>query len=141
MPLRFMDASVVLHAFLKPKRELKTHEKTIKRRAQAIVTRINGGETVVTSTVHFAEVANILEHRLPLPEGQTIERGLCTRDNVEILPTARTDLLEALALGIDASLGTSDALAVVLMRRSGLGEIYSFDKDFDRIEGIRRISE
>jgi predicted nucleic acid-binding protein len=141
VPPRFVDASVILHAYLKPRRTLKAHERTIKRRAQAIVTRISGGEAVVTSTVHFAEIANLLEHRLPLSEGQSIERGLCARDNVEILPTSRTDLLEALALGIDTSLGTSDALAVVLMRRTGLKEVYSFDRDFDRVEGIKRILE
>ena len=46
---RFMDASVFVHAYLKPKRPLKPQEVGVKEVAKRIVTRINGGERVLTS--------------------------------------------------------------------------------------------
>ena len=140
MANRFVDASVFVHAYIRPKRKLRPHERTLKAHARDIVTRINEGEETVTSTVHLSEVANVLEGWMSLADARTIQRGVCTRDTIRILPTAKPDVIEALALGSDTAVGTSDALAAVLMKREGLGEVYSFDKDFDRIPDIRRIS-
>ena len=141
MARRFVDASVFVHAYLRPRRELKAHERQIKARAREIVTRINEGEDVVTSVVHVAEVANLLEEWLPLADGREVLRGLCTRETVEIVEADRRDLLEALAVGAETGVGTTDALAAVLMRAHGVTEIYSFDADFDRIPDIRRVSQ
>lgn len=132
MVVRFVDASVFVHAYLRPRRELKAHERSIKARAREIVARINRGETVATSTVHFAEIANLLEAWMPLQEAQTIQRGLLQRDNVDIWSTAKGDLVEAMSVGQETDVGATDALAVILMRRNGLKGIYSFDGDFDR---------
>ncbi len=140
MPRRFVDASVFVHAFLRPKRELRPHEREIKDHARAIVARISHGETVVTSTVHVIEVANILEDRLPLVDAQTVEKGLIERDTVDILPVEGAHLVEGLAVASEVGTGTSDGLAVTLMREVGLTEVYSFDRRFDRFEGIRRVS-
>jgi len=139
MPSRFVDASVFVHAYLKPRRRLKDHEEKIKAHARAIITRINRGEAVVTSSVHLAEVANILEDRMPLEDARTIQLGLCSRETVTVLSVGRSDVIDALALGSDKGVGTSDALAAVLMQSNGLTELYSFDRDFDRIEGLRRV--
>jgi len=76
MPIRFVDASVFVHAYLKPRRELRPHEILIKKRARTIVSRINQGEPVLVSTVHFAEVANLLEDWMALQEAQTVLLGL-----------------------------------------------------------------
>jgi len=141
MARRFVDASVFVHAYLRPRRELKAHERQIKARAREIVTRINEGEGVVTSVVHVAEVANLLEEWLPLADGREVLRGLCTRETVEIVEADRRDLLEALAVGAETGVGTTDALAAVLMRAHGVREVYSFDADFDRVQDIRRVSQ
>jgi len=141
MPARFVDASVFVHAYLKPRRELRPREGQIKQHARAIVTRINEGESVVTSTVHFAEIANLLEDWMVLSEAQEVLLGLATIDNVRILSVTRNDLLDALALATSEPVGTTDALAVALMRREGARDIYSFDRDYDRFDGIRRIAQ
>lgn len=138
---RFVDASVFVHAYLKPTRTLRAHEQKLKADARRIVTRIQGGEVVTTSAVQVAEIANLLEAWIPLADARAIVRELCTRDTLEILPTDRGDLLDAVAVAEDADVGTSDAIAAVLMRGLGLTEIYSFDRDFDRIGGLRRVSE
>ena len=104
-----------------------------------LVPRVSEGEAVVTSAVHFSEVANVLEDWMGLEAAQAVERGLCARETVEILPVARGDLLDALSTGSEVGVGTTDALAAVLMRDRGLRDIYSFDRDFDRFEDLRRV--
>jgi predicted nucleic acid-binding protein len=141
MPIRYIDASVFVHAYLRPRRDLRTQEDKIKRHARGIVTRINRGEPVLLSTVHFSEVANILEDWMSLTDARAIQTGLVTMDSVQVVPVTRTDLLEALDLAAEVEVGTTDALAVVLMRREGTMEIYSFDRDFDRFGGLRRIAQ
>ncbi len=141
MPPRFVDASVFVHAYLRSRRELRPDERAMKAHARDIVARIDAGEEVVTSSVQFSEVANLLEQWFPFEDAKTIQRGILTLDSVRILSVTRTDLIEALAIEPDAGLGTSDALAVILMRREGLREIYSFDRDFDRAPGVRRVAE
>jgi predicted nucleic acid-binding protein len=140
MPVRYVDASVFVHAYLKPRRELHPGEEKIKKGARAIVARINRGEPVLLSAVHFAEIANILEDWMALRDAQAIQLGLATMDNVRLLPVTRGDLLDALALAAETEVGTTDALAVVLMKREGTTDIYSFDRDFDQFEGLRRIA-
>ena len=53
--VKFIDASVFVHAYLKPKRTLKPHEAAMKEAAKQIVTRVNGGEGVVISVVNLGE--------------------------------------------------------------------------------------
>ena len=50
-------------------------------------------------------------------------------------------LAEAMALHLqfDGTLSVSDCVSVALMSREGIGELVSFDSDFDKLRGIRRI--
>ena len=45
----------------------------------------------------------------------------------------------ATELGDDLKLAPNAALAVDVMKMNGIEEIYSFDEDFDEIEGISRL--
>ncbi len=63
---RFLDSSIFLHAYLKPRRKLKDTEKKIKENASNILESVERGEEVVISTVHVSEVLNIIEARLGL---------------------------------------------------------------------------
>src|SRR5437879_6997081 len=128
MPSRFVDASVFVYAYLKPRRELRPQEVAIKKRARAIVTRISKGEQVLLSTVHFAEIANLLEDWMALSEARTILFALATMENIRILPVARTDLLEELDLVTGRDAGTTDALAVILMQPAATRALYSVDR-------------
>lgn len=141
MSIVFLDANVFVYAFLKPKRKLQPHEEEIKEAAKKIVTRINAGEEVVTSVVHFSEVCNVLEDYLSLEEALAIEIDLLFRDNILIKTVTEEDYLKALATAEDHQVGANDAIAYVLMKESGLNRIYSFDKDFDGFKDIDRIIE
>jgi predicted nucleic acid-binding protein len=60
-------------------------------------------------------------------------------DNVEIVGVTREAYFAAAELGADLKLEANDALAVDVMRLKGVNEVYSFDEDFDRIEGVARL--
>lgn len=60
---RFLDSSVFLHAYLRPKRKLTPEEEEVKARAAKIMTRVEEGEPVATSAIHLAEALNIVEAR------------------------------------------------------------------------------
>jgi len=141
LAVAFVDASVFVYAFLKPKRRLQPHEAGIKDAAKKIVTRINEGEEVATSVVHFNEVCNVLEDYLPLEEALTIEKGLLFRDNILIHEVSEEDYLKALSIAEDQQVGANDALAYVVMKETEISKIYSFDKDFDAFKDIYRMTE
>jgi len=141
LSVAFVDASVFVYAFLKPKRRLQPQETNIKDAAKKIVSRINEGEEVAMSVVHFSEVCNVLEDYLSFEEAYEIERGLLFRDNMVIHEVSAEDYIEALLVAEDQKVGANDALAYVLMKQTGLRKIYSFDKDFDAFKDVKRIVE
>jgi predicted nucleic acid-binding protein len=141
MPIAYVDANVFVYAFLKTKRALQPHEVKIKEAAKKIVSRINEGEKVVTSVVHFSEVCNILEDYLPIGEAILIEKGLLFRENILICEVSKDDYLKAISVTEDQKVGVNDALAYVLMKKEAIQTIYSFDKDFDTFTDIHRIIE
>jgi predicted nucleic acid-binding protein len=140
--MRFLDTNIFIYAYYKPKRHITLKEKQMKEQAKKIIADVSQGkEEVVTTVVHISEVANILKHRIPKDELETIIRGLFMLDNVEITDATRNSYFAAIELGEDLKLEINDAFAVDVMRLNGIDEIYSFDKDFNQIEGIRRLPE
>lgn len=138
--MRFVDASVFVHAFLKPKRKLKTHEIKIKESAKEIVRRINDGEEVGITVVQIVEIANLLESYLPLSEALKVEEFLLLAKNVNVFDVTKRDCLKALKISRERSAGLSDAIAYVVMMKIGVNEIYSFDSNFDKLN-VKRITE
>jgi uncharacterized protein len=141
MSVAYVDANVFIYAFLKTKRTLQPHEVIIKDAAKKIVSRINEGEKVVTSVVHFSEVCNILEDYLPIEEAHLVERGLLFRENILICEVSKDDYLRAISVAEGKSVGVNDALGYVLMKKMAIQTVYSFDKDFDTFADVRRTIE
>jgi len=136
-----LDANVLVYAYLKPKRKLTDEEKKIKERARAIVGRINKGEKVVTSIVHLSEVANILENAMSMKLLSELIKSVLSADNIRVMETSKEDYLMAADIASTRNIGINDSLALIKMRESGANEIYSFDRHFDEIEDITRVSE
>lgn len=137
--MRFVDASVFVHAFIKPKRPLKEHEARLKEAAKRIVKRIYGGEPVCTTVVQVVEISNLLESHLPLEEAMEVASFLLNADNVAVHGVRLEDALDSLGATGEAGIGLSDAIAYRDMLANGIGEIYSFDRGFDGLEGIKRV--
>jgi predicted nucleic acid-binding protein len=138
--MRFLDANVFIYAYYKPKKQLTQKEKQMKEHAKKIVSSVSQGkEQVTTTVVHLSEIVNILKRGIPPDQLTTTIRGLFMLDNVKIMGITREAYFAAAELGDDLKLEANDALAVDVMRLNDIKEIYSFDEDFDEIEGITRL--
>lgn len=139
--LSFIDASAFLYAFLTTRVELSPEVREMKTHAQAIIRRVQEGEKVTTSAVHVSETVNILEKRFPLQRARHVASQIIQSPNIEILPVDRLHYEAALATSERHDLGLNNALAYTLMRERNIDAIYSFDKDFTKLPGIRRLTE
>jgi uncharacterized protein len=138
--MRFLDANIFVYAFYKPKKPLSEKEEAMKEQAQNIIRSISEGkEEVTTTVVHLSEVVNILKHGMPKDTLTQVMLGLFMLDNVKILDVTRDGYFAAVELSEDYNFDSNDALALDVMRQNGIGEVYSFDDHFSKIEGIVRI--
>jgi len=129
-----------VYAYYKPGKALNEEEKTMKEEAKAIIASINKGEEpVLTSVVHVSEVANILKRSMQLPELVELIGGLFSNDSVQVEGVTAADYLAAVESAQDFGVDPNDSLAVRLMRNHQVSDIFSFDRGFDKVEGIRRI--
>jgi len=138
--MKFLDANIFIYAYYKPKKHLTDKEKQMKEQAKKIITDISQGrEQVLITVVHLAEIVNILKHGMPLENLTHVIRGLLMLENVNVQGVTREAYFVANELGDDLKLEVNDALAIDTMRSNNVTEIYTFDRDFDHIEGITRI--
>lgn len=118
---------------------MEKHEIKLKNSAKDIVRRINEGEDVFTSMVHFSEIANILEDNAPLDMALEVEESILLKENIKFIDVDKKDYLNAVEVAKKYKIGLNDALAYIIMKRMGINEIYTFDKDFDKLPDIKRI--
>lgn len=138
--MRFLDANVFIYAYYKPRKQLTQKERKMKEHAKKIISDVSAGkEQVIMSVVHVSEVVNILKHGMSLDQLINLVRGLFMLDNVTIHGVTREAYFAASELGEDLKLEANDALAIDVMRVNNVKEIYSFDEDFNQIEGIIRL--
>jgi len=131
--MRVLDANILLRYLL---RDVPGQAE----RARALIHRIRDGrEEVYMPDIALADVVWTL-HRFYKRTRQEIRdvllpilemNGLRMRDKATVIYAV---LLFA-ELGIDFS----DALIAAEMLRSGREEIYTYDRDFDRVPGLRRV--
>jgi len=111
-------------------------------RAKKIIERIEGGEESFTSTLVIAQVCSYLKWKKQenvIPLFLSFLKGLVSLQKVE---TSILDFEEARNIQQQYNLSWTmwdDILIVAQMKRIGINEIYSNDKDFDRIPQIKRI--
>ena len=89
--------------------------------------------------MHFSEVCNVLEDRLPSEEALLLEKRLLYRENISICEVAHEDYIKAVSIAEEQDVGVNDALAYVLMKDQAINTIYSFDKDFEVFNDIKRL--
>jgi len=140
--MRLLDANVFIYAYYKPKRQLTQKERQMKELAKKIIGDVSQGkEEVMMTVVHLSEAVNILKHGMPLERLTSVILGLFMLDNVKILDVSRDAYFAATELGGDLKIDPNDALAMDVMRLNDVKEIYTFDGDFDRMEGISKLPE
>ena len=136
MKARFLDSSVFLHAYLKPRRPLTEREMAVKAAAQEVLRRVEEGEPVFTTVVHLSEVANVVESRVGLQASLGLVARLLSLESVEVLPVSRDDYEEALSVAQRFSVSLNDAVAYVKMLEMGASEVYTFDRHFTNLPGV-----
>ena len=138
--MKFLAANVLIYAYYKPRRQLTNRERAMKTLAKQIVNDVSKGkEEVMTTVVHLSEMTNILKQGVSLEMLHEVVFGFLTTSNVQVVGVTREEYFVANELGMELRLDPNDALAVQVMRRRDIGEIYSFDKDFEGVEGVVRL--
>ena len=71
--------------------------------------------------------------------GRTLYEYFVHECDVVFVDEGLLDGAMTLHLQYDGTLSVADCASVAVMSRKGIGEIVSFDSDFDKVRGIRRI--
>ncbi len=137
--MKFLDSNVVVYAFFVPKRQLSSEEQQLKEKSKKIIGKIDAGEKIALSVVHLSEIANILRTCFSPPDLMVLFESLYTKENVSILDVSQSEYLEAIHLSKSLYGKVNDCLAVVLMKRYKITEIYTFDTDFKNFPWLKII--
>ena len=135
MPARFLDANVLLRYFIRDDAQKA-------RRALALLQRVERGEErVETSLLVFFEVIFTLERTYNVPRARIHTLVTPVLEMRGLSLPSKLLLLDALDRFAAASRKVSfvDLYVALDAQSRGISEIYSWDKDFDRIEGVARI--
>jgi len=110
--------------------------------ASEIIERIEGGEEAATSTLVISQVCGYLKWRRRDDVIPSFLGFLRSLPNLSKIDTVFIDFVEARELCLKHRLNWrfwDDLVIAAQMNRMGIREIYSNDKDFDKIPGIKRI--
>jgi predicted nucleic acid-binding protein len=111
-----------------------------KEATRAILSRMTAmGEVLVTD----AEVLQEILHRyVSIRRLDAVAPAMDALLDVasEVFPLEREDVAMAAAIVQGAALSARDAVHVAVMRRRGIARILTFDRGFDGLEDIERIS-
>lgn len=143
MKNRFVDTNVFIHGLLNLDKKLSETEILIKKNAAQIIERIYNGERVGISMAQISEIANILEAYAP-EHSLIIEDFLINMPTITVYGVSRETAQKAYQVVEkyrSNKIGLNDSIAYVLMVEYGYNEIYSFDKDFDTLSGVKRIQK
>jgi len=138
--MRFIDANVFIYAVLKPKTVLPEAVLQKKNAAKEIFLRVNAGEPVTTTTVHLSEVANVLEDAAGISFAGDLISAILTKPTINVEPVSADDYRESTRLAQKSAISINDALAVLIMERQGIREIYTFDRHFKQAK-VRIVQE
>lgn len=134
--MRFIDANIFL-------RHVTGDDSTKAKACLDLFLHVQDGrEEVTTTEAVIAEVVFVLRSRRHYDvAAETVRDLLAPLLNLPGLSLAhKTAHLRALDLmATHDELDYEDALSVMHAKRQGIGEIYSYDTDFDRVEGVIRV--
>jgi hypothetical protein len=100
---------------------------------------VNDGEPLVTD----AEVLQEILHRyVAIDRRDAIEPASAALLGVvdEVYPVERADVERARRIVLETRLSARDAIHVAIMRRRAIVRILTFDRAFDEVDGISRLS-
>lgn len=132
--MRFVDANVFIYVLVKSPKE--TYEI-----CKGILKRIENGEETVTSTAILQEVVDWLEYNNRKREVKSFVTAINSYLTMNKVNTMWDDVLAALDDMEKHNLDFVDALTLQTMKKNKIKEIYSNDRDFDKVKWIKRVWE
>ncbi len=132
MKKRFIDTNIFLRYLTKddPSKYDKCRE--IFKKA------IEGKIALVTSGMVIAELIWTLLSYYKIAKADIVEKVTIIVSTENLFIPDKNIIADALVLYSRKNIDYIDAYNAVFMRYHGLDEIYSYDRDFDAIEGIKR---
>ena len=130
--MRFVDANVFIYVLVKsPKKDYEISKK--------ILERIENGEEAATSIAIIQEVVDWLEYNNRKKEIRSFLTAINSYLTMHKLNIMWDNFLPALEEMYANQIGFVDSLTLQIMKQNKISEIYSNDKDFDRINWTKRI--
>jgi predicted nucleic acid-binding protein len=133
MPLRFLDTNILLRYFTKD-------DEDKARKALALLQRIERREErVETSLPVIFETVFTLQryYRVARPRIKELLLPILRLRGLRL--PSKNLCIAALDLYVQNNVSFADAFTAAYMKACGMTEVYSFDTDFDKIEGITRL--
>lgn len=132
--MRFVDANTFICVIMKsPKKDYGI--------AREILERIEHGETAATSLAVVQEVVDFLEYNHREKEIRPFLTVINSYLSLEKLAADWNDYLPAMKDADEYKIEFIDALTLQIMKKHRITEIYSCEKDFDRVKQIKRVWE
>jgi predicted nucleic acid-binding protein len=130
--MRFVDANVFIYVLVKsPKEDYEI--------SKGILKRIENGEETATSLAIIQEVVDWLEYNNRKKEVRSFLTAVNSYLTMNKLAVPWDSFLAAQDDVDKHKIDFVDALTVQTMAKNKISEIYSNDKDFDRVPSIKRI--
>jgi predicted nucleic acid-binding protein len=130
--MRFVDANVFIYVLVKsPKEDYEI--------SKAILKKIENGEETATSLAIIQEVVDWLEYNNRKKEVRSFLTAVNSYLTMNKLTIPWDSFLAAQDDVDEHKIDFVDALTVQTMAKHKVSEIYSNDKDFDRVPWIKRI--
>jgi predicted nucleic acid-binding protein len=99
---------------------------------------VEGKVSLLTSEMVIAELIWTLLSYYKVPKAEVIEKVSIIISTPSLYVVDRTIIADSLVLYSQKNIDFIDAYNALFMKFHGLEKIYSYDEDFDAIEGIER---
>jgi uncharacterized protein len=130
--MRFVDANVFIYEIVQsPEKDF--------RIADNILERIEKGEEAATSLAVIQEVIDWLQYNKRRQEVESFLLAINSYISLTKLSGSWNNFVSAIECMNNKQTGFVDSLNLQIMIENKISEIYSNDKDFDRIDWVKRI--
>ena len=130
--MRFVDSNVFIYVLVKsPKDDYMI--------AKRILQRIEDGEETITNTAVIQEIIDWLEYNNRRKEVEKLLTAINSYITMKKAEISWSDMIAAIDEMNKYDLDFVDALTLQTMKRNNIKEIYTNDRDFDRVTWIRRV--
>ena len=96
-------------------------------------------ETLFTTDLVIAEIVWVLESFYELPKNEIQDKVGKILNTPNLICPHKDLILSALILYSEKNIDYIDAYNALILKENGIEELYSYDKDYDRIDWLTRL--